>query len=142
MSGLHERLFVVTFNGARFDLPVLAKTFDLKVQSPHIDLLHEARMHGFSGGLKGIERTMGLKRVPEEEGDGEEAVRLWRQYEEAGDASSLDRLLAYNAGDVKSLGVLALVRHAVAHVWRGERPRRTISSPVVRTECWACEDRP
>jgi hypothetical protein len=30
----------------------------------------------------------------------------------------------------------------VAHVWRGERPRRTTSSPVVRTECWACEDRP
>ena len=35
-----------------------------------------------------------------------------------------------------------MVRHEVAHVWRGERPRRTTSSPVVRTECWACEDRP
>ena len=34
------------------------------------------------------------------------------------------------------------MRHEVAHVWRGERPRRTTSSPVVRTECWACEDRP
>lgn len=98
---------LVTFNGARFDLPVLGRTFGLRVMPPHIDLLHESRAHGFNGGLKNIERLLGIRRTPEEEGDGAEAVRLWRQYAEAADPSGLERLMRYNARDVQSLVVLA-----------------------------------
>lgn len=98
---------LVTFNGTRFDLPVLARAFGLRALPPHIDLMHEARSHGYAGGLKAIERMLGIRRTAEEEGDGEEAVRLWNRYSNAGDSDSLDRLLRYNARDVLSLEVLA-----------------------------------
>jgi hypothetical protein len=98
---------LITFNGSCFDLPVLARAFGLSTMPPHIDLLHEARIHGFSGGLKAIERSLGIRRTAEEAGDSEEAVHLWRRYSETGDIASLDRLVRYNARDVLSLTVLA-----------------------------------
>ena len=98
---------LVTFNGTRFDLPVLAREFGLRVLPPHIDLLHEARVHGYAGGLKAVERVLGIRRTAEEEGDGEEAVRLWHRYASTADTASLDRLIRYNARDVLSLAVLA-----------------------------------
>jgi uncharacterized protein YprB with RNaseH-like and TPR domain len=100
---------MVTFNGTRFDLPVLARAFGLTCLPPHIDLLQEARVYGHAGGLKTVERSLGIPRLPEEEGDGEVAVGLWRRHAEEGDVESLSRLLRYNAGDVFSLIELARV---------------------------------
>jgi uncharacterized protein YprB with RNaseH-like and TPR domain len=99
---------LVTYNGTRFDLPVLARTFGLSSMPPHIDLMHEARVFGYAGGLKSIERALGIVRGPEETGDGESAVRFWQDYE-AGDPAALDRLLHYNERDVDTLRVLARV---------------------------------
>lgn len=98
---------LVTFNGTRFDWPVLARTFGLVSLPPHIDLLAEARAFGYAGGLKAIERALGVRRSEGEAGDGELAVSLWRQFVNNGSEASLCHLLRYNGQDVRSLVVLA-----------------------------------
>ena len=106
---------LVTFNGARFDWPVLARAFGLTVLPPHIDLMAEARAFGYAGGLKAIERALGVHREVDETGDGELAVHLWREFAGDGNEASLDRLLRYNAQDVRSLVILAceLLRRSI-----------------------------
>lgn len=98
---------VVTFNGIRFDLPFLMRQFGLRCAPPHIDLQQEARIYGFSGGLKAIEKPLGIVRTPDEEGDGAAAVDLWRKYSDRNDEASLAQLLRYNERDVRSLAVLS-----------------------------------
>lgn len=100
---------LVTFNGTNFDLPVLSRTFGLGCLPPHIDLMHEARVYGYAGGLKAIESALGVHRTPDEVGDGEEAVRLWRHHVAGGDDAGLTRLLRYNARDIESLRVISRV---------------------------------
>lgn len=95
---------LVSFNGARFDVPFLETAFDLSVETPHLDLMYPCRKAGLTGGLKAIERELGIGR--EEDGvDGREAVRLWHAYER-GDEAALDRLIRYNRDDTRNLAVL------------------------------------
>ncbi len=96
---------ILTFNGSCFDIPVLTTAFpDLRLDFPHIDLRFAARRAGLSGGLKVIERDLGLSRG---EGiadvDGFEAVRLWNNWRRRGCARSLDTLLEYNRADTENL---------------------------------------
>lgn len=96
---------LVSFNGARFDVPFLETAFDLSIETPHLDLMYPCRKAGLTGGLKAIERELGIGR--EEEGvDGREAVRLWHAYER-GDEAALDRLVRYNRDDTRNLAILA-----------------------------------
>ncbi len=96
---------LVSFNGARFDVPFLETAFDLSIGTPHLDLMYPCRQTGLTGGLKEIERDLGIDR--EEEGvDGREAVRLWHAYER-GDEAALDRLVRYNRDDARNLATLA-----------------------------------
>ncbi len=100
---------VLTFNGSCFDIPVLTAAFpDLRLDIPHIDLRFAARRAGLSGGLKAIERNLGLSRG---EGiadvDGFEAVRLWNNWRRRGCARSLDTLLEYNRADTENLPFVA-----------------------------------
>lgn len=98
---------LVTFNGSRFDVPVIMRRLGFSIHPPHIDLLDEAKHWGLTGGLKRIERQLGICRESKEEGTGEDAVALWRQYITEGDSKALDRLLSYNTRDVRSLPILA-----------------------------------
>ena len=92
---------LVTFNGAQFDLPFLKKRLDLEWCGAHIDLRYLCRRIGLAGGLKAIEPQLGIHRqLPDV--DGREAVRLWYQYQD-GNAEALDRLIAYNQEDTKTL---------------------------------------
>lgn len=96
---------LVSFNGARFDVPFLETAFDLSVDTPHLDLMYPCRQAGLTGGLKAIEREIGIGR--EQKGvDGREAVRLWHAYER-GDKAALDRLVRYNREDTRNLETLA-----------------------------------
>ncbi|RJX35487.1 MAG: exonuclease [Desulfarculus sp.] len=95
---------VVTFAGASFDLPVLRQVFSrLLVPPVHIDLRWLLRRLGLRGGLKRIERSLGLER-PEHVGDmdGYMAVMLWQEHL-AGDEEALRTLLDYNACDIVNL---------------------------------------
>ncbi len=108
--GMWQRLKIVaTFNGSRFDLPVIMKQFGLNVHPPHVDLMDEARHWGLSGGLKAIERKIGVSRTEEEVGTGEDAVLLWNDYVSNGNQQALEKLITYNKRDVRSL--LELARH-------------------------------
>ncbi len=103
---LAEGSLLVSFNGARFDVPFLETAFDLSIDTPHLDLLYPCRSAGLTGGLKRIEREVGIGR--EEEGvDGLEAVRLWKRFERHGDEGALDRLVRYNREDTENLATLA-----------------------------------
>jgi len=103
---------LLTFNGTRFDLPFLMREFGVANHPAHIDVLSEAKVWGFFGGLKEIEKKLGYERTGGESGNGEEAVTLWRKYEATGDEDLLSRLIAYNTCDVRSLSLLA------QHVWK------------------------
>jgi len=96
---------LATFNGARFDVPFVEAAFDIEVTTPHLDLMYPCRQLGHDGGLKRVERDLGIDReLPDV--DGREAVRLWRRYE-AGDDDALERLIAYNREDAVNLRQLA-----------------------------------
>lgn len=99
---------IVTFFGSVFDLPYLRAKFPgLALDHPHMDLCFAARRLGYQGGLKHIEAQMGLDREADVQGlDGWEAVRLWNEWRH-GRAASLERLLRYNAADVRNLEPLA-----------------------------------
>ena len=96
---------LVTFNGARFDLPFLRTQLGIDLELPHVDLLYPTRRLGWRGGLKSIEDQLGIDReLPDV--DGREAVRLWHQYQSGRD-DALDRLISYNVEDTRNLLDLA-----------------------------------
>ena len=91
---------LVTYNGKQFDVPFLRDKLGIALDQAHIDLRFPLAALGYRGGLKKIERSLGLER----EGmisnlDGWCAVLLWQQYE-LGEEGALETLLYYNAEDV------------------------------------------
>lgn len=92
---------LVTFNGKRFDVPFLETTFDLDVDLPHLDLMYPCRQLGLTGGLKEIERRVGIDR-DRPDLSGRDAVRLWREYER-GDDAALETLVSYNRDDTANM---------------------------------------
>ncbi|MFW6448828.1 MAG: ribonuclease H-like domain-containing protein [Halobacteriota archaeon] len=92
---------LVTYNGRRFDVPFLERAFDLPIDLPHLDLMYPCRRLDLTGGLKVVERTLGVDR-DEPDISGRDAVRLWRRYE-AGDSAALDTLIRYNRDDTVNL---------------------------------------
>ncbi|MFQ6049045.1 MAG: ribonuclease H-like domain-containing protein [Phycisphaerae bacterium] len=95
---------LVTYNGKAFDVPFLRhRLAGLQLDQPHIDLRYFLRWLGYTGGLKGCERKMGLSRPAGlEQIDGSMAVRLWNRHLR-GDERALPTLLRYNAEDAVNL---------------------------------------
>jgi uncharacterized protein YprB with RNaseH-like and TPR domain len=99
---------VVTFNGSQFDLPFLRAHFpQARLDQAHIDLRFVLASLGYKGGLKLVEKGLGLARDPAIQGvDGFEAVRLWHLYRQ-GNRAALEKLILYNLTDVANLVELA-----------------------------------
>ena len=97
-----------TFNGSSFDLPFLAwrPGVDLRRRFEHRDLMHICRRAGLRGGLKRIERALGIGRGDLPDMGGYDAVLLWRKYVEEQNETALDLLLEYNRADVENLYTL------------------------------------
>ena len=95
---------VITFNGSCFDLPYLKRWFrHISLPPAHIDLRFVLKKLGLRGGLKAIEKQVGLSRDPMVEGmNGFDAVLLWKAYQ-WGDQSALERLILYNTMDIVQL---------------------------------------
>lgn len=102
---------IVTFFGTGFDLPMLQKRFrGIEFDQIHLDLCPTMRRLGYRGGLKKIERQLGIARGDDTDGlNGLDAIRLWRRYIQLGDEDALETLIAYNREDVVNMEYLAEV---------------------------------
>lgn len=96
---------LVSFNGARFDVPFLEDAFDMDIDRPHLDLMYPCRRVGLTGGLKAIEPDVGIER-DRPDISGRDAVRLWREYERGRDGA-LETLISYNREDAVNLQTVA-----------------------------------
>jgi uncharacterized protein YprB with RNaseH-like and TPR domain len=108
---------LVTFNGSQFDVPFLRAHFpQARLDQAHIDLRFTLASLGYRGGLKAVERKLGLSRDAAIRGvDGFEAVWLWHRYRR-GDRAALAKLALYNLTDVVNL--VELVEIAVGRKTR------------------------
>lgn len=99
---------IVTFFGSGFDIPMLKKAFpEVRFDHLHLDLCHALKRVGYRGGLKKIEKTLGIARTDETDGlTGFDAIRLWNEYQSGRD-ESLSTLIEYNREDVVNLERLA-----------------------------------
>ncbi len=101
---------LVTYNGKRFDVPFLERAFDLEIEVPHLDLMYPCRRLDLTGGLKAVERTLGIDRT-DRDLSGRDAVRLWTAYRR-GNSDALETLVQYNRDDTRNLEA---VTEAVCH---------------------------
>ncbi len=104
LEGAHE---LYTYNGSRFDLPFIKNKLgvDLTKVVKHTDLMYACWKQDLKGGLKAVEKKIGIRRqLPDV--DGYMAVKLWWAYKNNNDRASLAKLLKYNQEDVVNLRVL------------------------------------
>ncbi|MBM4248049.1 MAG: exonuclease [Euryarchaeota archaeon] len=106
---LRPARIIVTFNGSSFDLPALRMAFPgLELDLPHIDLRHLAPRAGIRGGLKKVERILGIRRAREVRMlCSHDAVYLWRIWERKRSGNALRLLIDYNRADVENLRAVA-----------------------------------
>ena len=108
-SELQKYKLIITFNGASFDLPMLAKKYpvlqNVFSRMPHIDLRHVCAELGLRGGLKKIEKDLAIKRGNffVERLNGGDAVKLWRFWLASKDEYYLKLLIEYNEEDIINL---------------------------------------
>lgn len=93
-----------TYNGSRFDLPVIKKMLkiDLNKYFNCRDLMYDCWQKNLYGGLKRVEEKLGIARLSKGV-DGIEAMRLWERYRLYKDQEALRLLLTYNREDVVNL---------------------------------------
>jgi uncharacterized protein YprB with RNaseH-like and TPR domain len=93
-----------SYNGARFDLPFIEQRLgvDLTRHFDHCDLMHHCWNRKIWGGLKAVERKLGISRKTKGV-NGYMAVQLWWDYKNNGNNRALRKLLKYNAEDVANL---------------------------------------
>jgi len=102
---------LVSYNGKSFDAPFVRRCLNAPLDQAHIDLRYVLGSLGFKGGLKGIERQLGIERQGLEDIDGFFAVVLWSDYWNNGNQKALQTLLAYNALDVINLETLMIIAY-------------------------------
>jgi uncharacterized protein YprB with RNaseH-like and TPR domain len=110
---------LVTFNGASFDVPFIVKHFrdaSFHFEQPHLDLLPLARSLGLTGGLKDMEKQVGITRGDDIKNiRGIEAIELWGAWK-GGDIAAYKRLTTYCKADCTNL--LAFARLLYERKWQ------------------------
>jgi uncharacterized protein YprB with RNaseH-like and TPR domain len=98
---------IYTYNGSRFDLPFIHSQcgINLAERFHHRDLMFDCWGKKLYGGLKGVEKQLGVARnLPDM--NGLEAVKLWWKYVDSFDLEALNKLCEYNKEDVVNLKTL------------------------------------
>lgn len=98
---------IYTYNGKRFDIPIIAKHTGLNL-SNHFkiyDLMYDCWKKHLYGGLKWVEKVLGIKRSLDGM-DGRDAMELWEEYFWFKNKDALKKLLKYNEEDVVNLKLL------------------------------------
>ncbi|MFW5845011.1 MAG: ribonuclease H-like domain-containing protein [Planctomycetota bacterium] len=111
LEAIRDYKLLVTFNGIGFDVLFIEKHFraaNYRCEQPHLDLMLLARSLGLSGGLKDMEKELGIAR---DEGiaemRGSEAITLWGQWQNRRDRAAYDRLVVYCKADCTNLMAFA-----------------------------------
>jgi len=106
---LQKYKLIVTFNGASFDIPFIEKIYpNLLPKIPNFDVKSATDKLNLKGGLKNIEKILGIKRTPiVEKFYGGDALTLWKMYRATGDEHYLNLLVEYNEFDVINLKIVA-----------------------------------
>lgn len=98
---------LVTYNGTSFDLPFIEKSFreaNFRFEQPHIDVMLPARAIGLQGGLKDMEKQVGITRPADiKDVRGAEAIQLWGQWKNTGDLAAYRKLTTYCKADCVNL---------------------------------------
>ena len=126
-DAVDEYQVLVTFFGTGFDLPVLRRWDpSIRFHQLHVDLCPLLRRLGYRGGLKRIERQLGIARPDEVEGmSGLDAVRLWWKWKR-GDQQALETLIEYNREDVVNMVRLLQIasqKMIAATGWKAGSPK-------------------
>lgn len=102
---------LVTYNGASFDLPFIRQRLPgCLPQVPHFDLRIAAGRLGYRGGLKRLERELGIVRDFEVSTlAGEDALLYWKMWERDRTRGALRLLRKYNREDVENMIPLAKI---------------------------------
>jgi uncharacterized protein YprB with RNaseH-like and TPR domain len=98
---------IYTYNGRRFDLPFIHSRAGVNLERlyRHHDLMFDCWRNNLRGGLKIVEKRLGIARqLPDV--DGRVAIQLWWRYVDTFDLDALEKLLAYNREDVVNLRTL------------------------------------
>lgn len=106
---LQKYKLIATFNGASFDLPFIEKRYpSLLPKIPNFDVKSVTDKIGLKGGLKNIEKSLGIKRSDiVDKFYGGDALALWRMYRATGDDYYLNLLVEYNEYDIINLKIVA-----------------------------------
>lgn len=110
VSHIDNYQLLITFNGKWFDIPFLKEDLaDFTDEPPvHLDLRPISQSMGLKGGLKEVEKQLGIKRPePIRDVGGREATELWSQFIH-GDDDALEMLLQYNIFDTVNLEAILL----------------------------------
>jgi uncharacterized protein len=123
---------LVTYNGKSFDIPVIENRLGMRMPQAHIDLRFLLKSLGYTGGLKGCEKKLGLDRDELDGVDGYCAVLLWNDYRRNGNKKALETLLAYNVLDAVNLEALMVLAYnlKVGETPFGETHRIPTPQPV------------
>jgi len=113
---LEKYKLIVTFNGASFDIPFIKKQFpNLLPNIPNLDLRTTANKIGLTGGLKKIEKHLGIQRRKlVDDFSGGDALTLWKMYRATGNDFYLKLLVEYNEEDIINLKKLA--EHCISKI--------------------------
>jgi len=106
---LQKYKLIVTFNGASFDVPFIEKIYpNLLPKVPNFDVKSITDKLGLKGGLKNIEKSLGINRSEiVDKFYGGDALALWRMYRATGDDYYLNLLVEYNEYDIVNLKIVA-----------------------------------
>jgi uncharacterized protein YprB with RNaseH-like and TPR domain len=107
VDALENTSMLYTYNGSRFDLPFINTKLGINLAEhcTHEDLMYACWKQKLKGGLKSVERQLGIARELTDI-DGLMAIQLWYEYVDQGNENSLAKLLKYNEEDVVNLRVL------------------------------------
>jgi uncharacterized protein YprB with RNaseH-like and TPR domain len=105
---------IISYNGKCFDIPFIERFFHIRLDQAQIDLRFVFQSLGFRGGLKGIERQLGMDRGDLSDVDGFFAVLLWDEYRRNRNPKVLETLLAYNIQDTVNLESLMITAYNMA----------------------------
>ena len=93
---------IITFNGSSFDIPIIERWLKDSLSTIiHIDLRHLCQKTGLTGGLKEIERCMGVKR--NDDIKDLDTLTYWNQWQKSKDSDYLEKLIQYNKADVDNM---------------------------------------